>query len=175
VLLRGCSSLGFSLGSAEPQALHAVTRLKEKNNTSCCTGLGRVHVFAWAGCQRGQGLPASLPASSSELWHTAGVLVGPTAGRLARTARSSAGDLAAHQLVCRALHSQHNRCTRPTGGTDAMGATKCNRRPAAVSFQESTFPSGTEGAGPRGALPAWSVCSAAIPSPWAHPLPCLLR
>ena len=120
----GCSSLGFSLGSAEPQAkaLHAVGRLKEENNVSCCTGLGRAHVLPWAGCQRGQGLPASLPASSRGSWHTAwsprGTHCWQTRVHSQRQRRAHpdslplGGDLAAHQLVCRTLPSHHNRCTK---------------------------------------------------------------
>ena len=178
--------MGFSLGSAEPQAkaLHAAGRLKEENNMSCCTGLGRAHVLPWAGCQRGQGLPASLPASSRGSWHTAGVPVGPTAGRHACTARGSAGHILTLCLLVETSQLTSwsaGLCLpttvaaqRPTGGTNVMGATKCRRNPTTIPLQESVAPSSTEGASPCSGLPARPVCSAAMPTPWAHPLPCLL-
>lgn len=88
---------------------------------------------------------ASISASLfPRSWHTDGVPVVPAAGRHThsqkwRRARADSsplgGDLAAHQVVCRALYSQQNHRTRPTGGTNAMGATKCNRSSTTVPLQ----------------------------------------
>lgn len=107
--------------------------------------------------------------------------MGPTAGRHACIPRGSAGHiLTLHLLVDASPLTSWSAglclptaisAQRPAGGTNAMGATECSRSPTTVPLQESAAPSGTEAASPCGGLPAWPVCSAAMLTPWARPLP----
>lgn len=162
VLLGGCSSLAFSRGSAEQHAkgLHALTRLREENNTSCCTELGKSHVLPWAGCWWAQGLPAPLSVSSCKSWHAARSMSWLFTSWW-RPLSSQAGlqDCLPITLTAR----------RPTRSINAMGTTECNRSSTTVPLQEIAVPSSTEGASPCSGLPTWPLCSAAMSHPMSHP------
>lgn len=60
---------------------------------------------------------------------------------------------------------------RPAGGTNAMGGHRVQQEPHHCPPPGERCPGGTEAASPCGGLPAWPVCSAAMLTPWAHPLP----
>lgn len=152
--------MGFSPGSAEPQAeaLQALIRLKEENNTSCCTG-------AWErpcpsmGCPPAGTGSASTSASLSprvmtQGWSPRGTRCWETRVHIQRQRRAHpdssplGGHLTAHPLVCRALLCLPTAISaqRPAAGTNAMGATECSRSPTTVPLQESAAPGSTEAA-----------------------------
>lgn len=164
VLLGGCSSLAFSRGSAERHAkgLHALTRLREENNTSCCTELGRSHVLPWAGCWWAQGLPASLLVSSCKSWHAARSM----SWLFTSWWKPLSSQAGLQDCLPTIIAAQI-----PTRSTNAMGTTERNRSSTTVPLQEIAVPSGTEGASPCSGLPTWPLCSAAMPTLCHIPCP----